>query len=100
MKELSKDYISALIEQRGMTKTEFAEKMGYAKRQYLDAVLNNKKKDIATVAKMAEVLGIPLLEFIGVKEVDTHKVYGCIYVDNKPHLVGSKKDIEDLMNKI
>jgi len=100
MKELTKEYITALIEQQGMSKAEFASKMGYA-RQNLDVMLATKKKDIAMVVKMSEVLGIPLLDFIGENDfVPENKVHGCIYVNNKPYLVNSKEDIEALLKEL
>ena len=101
MVELTKEYISDLIERQGMTKSEFAAKMGYTQRQYLDALLNNKKKDINTVVKMAEVLGIPLLEFIGAEE-DTVKdrFFGCLFINGKGHVFYSKNDIEDFLAKL
>ena len=99
MKELTKEYISDLIEQSGMTKVEFAAKMGYSQRQYLDSVLNNKKKDVYTVVKMAEILNIPLMEFIGLEE-PPKTVFGCLYVHGKPHIVKNKKEIQDLLNDV
>lgn len=101
MVELTKEYISDLIERQGMTKSEFAAKMGYTQRQYLDALLNNKKKDINTVVKMAEVLGIPLLEFIGAKEDPVKdRVFGCLYINGKGRLVKSKDDIEKALEEL
>ena len=100
MIELTKEYISTLIEQRGMTKSEFAAKMGYPKRQYLDAVLNNQKKDINTVVRMADVLGIPLLEFIGENASQrNYGLYGVIYVNGIPEIVNNRQDIQDILNK-
>lgn len=101
MKELTKEYISSLIEQSGMTKTEFAAKMGYTQRQYLDAVLNNKKKDIATVVKMAEILNIPLLDFIGVSEsAPEDNIHGCIYINNTWHQINNKEELVKLINAL
>lgn len=99
MIELTKEYISSLIEQRGMTKAEFAAKMGYKERQYLDAALNNKKKDISTVVKMAEVLGMPLLDFIGESDNQRGRIYGVLYVNGSPIIVDNRKQIEDLLDQ-
>lgn len=99
MIELTKEYISGLIEQRGMTKVEFAAKMGYKERQYLDSVLNNKKKDITTVVKMAEVLGMPLLEFIGETQPE-RTIYGQVFVDRKPYQINSMEDLEALLKEL
>lgn len=101
MIKLTKEYITGLIERQGMTRPEFAAKMGYEKRQYLDAMLNTQKKDIETVVKMADVLGIPLLELIGESE-DSMKdrVFGCIYINGKAHLINSKEDIKQLSDEL
>ena len=95
---LTKEYITGLIAKKGMSKSEFAEKMGY-KRQNLDAMLDSQKKDINTVVRMSEVLDIPLLELIGLKQ-HTDTIYGVLYVDNKPVIVNSREEIEELLKKI
>ena len=95
---LTKEYITGLIAKKGMSKSEFAEKMGY-KRQNLDAMLDSQKKDINTVVRMSEVLDIPLLEFIGLKQ-HTDTIYGVLYVDNKPVTVNSREEIEELLKKV
>lgn len=100
MTELTKEYITSLIERQGMTKAEFASKMGYA-RQNLDVMLAAKKKDIAMVVKMAEVLGVPLLDFIGASDAAPgDNVHGCIYVNNIPHLVNNREDIENILKDL
>ena len=60
---LTPEYIREQIARKGMSKAEFASKMGIA-RQNLDSLLDSKKKDINTIIKMAEVLDIPFLNFI------------------------------------
>ena len=95
---LTKDYITGLIAAKGMSKAEFASKMGIV-RQNLDAMLDSKKKDINVVVKMAEVLDIPLLEFIGMKPKG-NTIYGCLYVDYKPIIVNNREDIDNLLKTI
>ena len=92
---LTKEYITGLIAKKGMSKSEFAERMGY-KRQNLDAMLDSQKKDINTVVKMSEVLGIPLLEFIGMQQ-PTDTIYGVIYVNGKPNIVNNREEIEEIL---
>ena len=60
---LTKDYILRLLEKKGMSKSDFAKSMGY-KRQNVDTMLESKKKDINTIIKIAEVLDMPLEEFL------------------------------------
>ena len=95
---LTKDYITGLIAAKGMSKAEFASKMGIV-RQNLDAMLDSKKKDINVVVKMAEVLDMPLLEFIGMKPKG-NTIYGCLYVDDKPIIVNNREDIDNLLKAL
>ena len=95
---LPREYIVEQIIRKGMSKAEFAARMGTA-RQNLDSLLDSKKKDINTVIKMSEILEIPFLEFIGMEEKKTD-IHGCIYINGKPVLVSSKEDIEKVLNEI
>ena len=81
-----------------MSKAEFASRMGIA-RQNVDSLLDSKKKDINTIIKMSEVLGIPFLDFIGMKPKE-QDIHGCIYINGKPHLINSKEDIESILKEI
>lgn len=95
---LTKEYITRLIEKKGLSKAEFAKQMGIV-RQNLDSMLDSKKKDINTVIKMAEVLDIPLMEFIGMKPKES-TIYGCLYVDDKPIIVNNREDIDNLLKTL
>lgn len=88
---LPREYIVEQIIRKGMSKAEFASKMGIA-RQNLDSLLDSKKKDINTIIKMSEILEIPFLRFIGMEERKTD-IHGCIYVDGKPVLINGKEDL-------
>lgn len=96
---LTKEYITGLIEKKGMSKAEFAKQMG-VQRQNLDALLESKKKDINTVIKMAEVLGMSLNEFLYGKATDVSgflKVNGVIREITKKEDIGAVlKEIEDM----
>ena len=91
---LTRDYILEQIASKGMSKAEFASRMGIA-RQNLDALLDSKKKDINTIIKMSEVLDIPFLDFSGMRPKETD-IHGCIYINRKPVLVSSKEELLDL----
>lgn len=94
---LSKDYILGLVEQRGMSKAEFAKQMGIV-RQNLDAMLESKKKDINTVIRMAEVLGLSLDEFLYGKQ--TVKINGFVSVDNTVYTISQKEDLQKVLADI
>lgn len=94
---LSKDYILGLVEQRGMSKAEFAKQMGIV-RQNLDAMLESKKKDINTVIRMAEVLGLSLDEFLYGKQ--TVKINGFVGVDDTIYTISQKDDLQRVLAEI
>jgi transcriptional regulator with XRE-family HTH domain len=97
---LTKEYITGLIEKKGMSKAEFAKQMGVA-RQNLDAMLESRKKDINTVIKMAEVLEMPLEEFLyGKKEDAGVRVNGFLKVNGSIVEVSSKADLERIMAEL
>ncbi len=96
---LTKERITELITQKGITKAEFAKRLGY-ERNNLDAYLSAKKKDINLVIKMAEALDLNLYDLLGLDEPGTKDIYGCLYVKGMPVLVNSKADIERVLNSI
>ena len=88
---LTRDYVLEQVAKKGMSKAEFASRMGIA-RQNLDSLLDSKKKDINTIIKMSEVLEIPFLDFIGMRPKETD-IHGCIYINGEPNLIGCKEDL-------
>lgn len=93
---LSKDYILGLVEQRGMSKAEFAKQMGIV-RQNLDAMLESKKKDINTVIRMAEVLGLSLDEFLYGKQ--TVKINGFVCIEDVMFVIKSRADLMKVLEE-
>lgn len=88
------EYGEDMLAAAGLSKVQFAEKVGIAPQ-------NVKKlfatKNITTLAKVAEVLNVPLQILIYGQEQTTTDVHGCIYLDGKPHLIAKKEDIEELL---
>lgn len=96
---LTKERITELINLKGITKAEFAKRLGL-ERNNLDTYLNAKKKDINLVIKMAEALDLNLYDFLGLNEPGTKDVFGWLYVKGMPVLVDSKADLERVLNSI
>ena len=96
---LTKERITDLISQKGLSKAEFAKKIGI-ERNNLDVYLNAKKKDINLVIKMAEALDLSLYEFLGLTEPDAKVIYGCLYVKGIPTLVNSKDDLLKIIEEL
>ena len=88
---LTREYIVEQIIRKGMSKAEFASRMGIA-RQNLDSLLDSKKKDINTIIKMSEVLGIPFLDFIRMKPKE-QDIHGCIFVDGDAVVIKNKEEL-------
>lgn len=95
---ITRDFVLEQIARKGMSKAEFASRMGIV-RQNLDALLDSKKKDINTIIKMSEVLGIPFLDFIGMKPKE-QDIHGCLYINGEPVLVNSKEELLELADNL
>lgn len=93
---ISRDKVETLLKEKGMTKAEFALRMGI-KRQNVDVLLDSKKKDINTVIRIAESLGIPFEEFIGLKQDDRPQILGFIRYEGHFYEITSKEDIEEFL---
>ncbi len=97
---LTKDYILRLLEKKGMSKSDFAKSMGY-KRQNVDTMLESKKKDINTIIKIAEVLDMPLEEFIfGKNSYGGVRVSGFVKVNDSIIEVKNKTDLKKILSDI
>lgn len=87
---LTKDYVYSLLEDKRITKADFARSMGVS-RTNLDALLDAKKKDINLVIKMAETLDMSLQEFIGF-EPSKFKIRGFIKVGEQLREISTEED--------
>lgn len=96
---LTKERIAELLNRKGMSKADFATKLGI-KRQNLDAYLAAQKKDINMVIKMAETLGMSLYDFIGMPDPGSKDVYGCLYIKGSPVIIDSKDDLLKLVKSL
>lgn len=102
MEVLEKTYLEEhgeqMLVEAGMSKVQFAEKVGIAAQ-------NVKKlfatKNITTLANVSEVLNVSLQVLIyGYTEQAATDVHGCIYINGKPHLITNKEDIEELLQSL
>lgn len=94
--DINKERVLGFLKEKGMSKVEFANKMGIL-RQNLDALLESKKKDINVVIKMAEVLEIPFDEFAGMVERRKPQPEGIIKYKDEYWDIKSKEDLEILL---
>ena len=83
-----------LLSNAGLNKAKFAEKMGVA-RQNIQKVFETK--NVFTLIKAAEVLGVPLNHLI-LGEVHTEtNINGYVEVNGTIHKVQSKQDLLNLI---
>ena len=98
MSVLEKTYLEEhgdeMLVAAGLSKVQFAEKVGIVPQ-------NVKKlfatKNISTLAKVADILNVPLQILIYGQEQTTKDVHGCIFVNGIPNLISKKEDIEELL---
>ena len=98
MSVLEKTYLEEhgdeMLVAAGLSKVQFAEKVGIVPQ-------NVKKlfatKNISTLAKVADILNVPLQILIYGQEHTTKDVHGCIFVNGTPNLISKKEDIEELL---
>lgn len=88
---LTKDYVYSLLEDKHISKADFARSIGLSSRTNLDALLDSKKKDINVVIKMAEALGMTLQEFIGISPCD-FKIKGFVKVGEDLREIKTEED--------
>ena len=93
--DINKERVLGFLKEKGMSKVEFANKMGIL-RQNLDALLESKKKDINVVIKMAEVLEIPFDEFAGMVERRRPQPEGILKYNGQFWEIYTKEDLENL----
>lgn len=101
MSVLEKTYLEEhgdeMLVAAGLSKVQFAEKVGIVPQ-------NVKKlfatKNISTLAKVADILNVPLQILIYGQEQTTLDVHGCIFVNGTAHLIAKKEDIEELLSSL
>lgn len=84
-----------LLSNAGLNKAKFAEKMGVA-RQNIQKVFETK--NVFTLLKAAEVLGVPLNHLIAGETSFEVSINGYIEINGTIHKVQSKQDILDLID--
>ena len=94
---LTKEQVLSLVEQRGISKADFAKMIGVDRRN-LEIYLGSKKKDINLVIRIAEALNMDLYELLGLKE-PKKEIYGCLIIDGVAHVVDSKEKILALIGE-
>ena len=87
---LTKDYVYSLLEEKRISKADFARQIG-VQRTNLDALLRADKKDINIVIKMAEALGMSLQQFIGF-EPSPFKIKGFVKIGEELREVQNEGD--------
>lgn len=87
---LTKDYVYSLLEEKRISKADFARQIG-VQRTNLDALLRADKKDINTVIKMAEALGMSLQQFLGF-EPSPFKIKGFVKIGEELREIQNEGD--------
>ena len=81
----------------GLSKVQFAQAMGI-KAQNVGKMIATK--NALSLAKVAEILNVPLQVLVYGPERKELDVHGCIFVNGAAHLVSKKEDIEELLSSL
>ncbi len=88
--------LEEILKEKGITKTEFAEKMGI-KKQNVNLLLQTS--DLRKLEKIAEALNVRLIDLI-TKEKTVENIDGFIEINGIIHRIKSRQDIENLLNEL
>lgn len=94
------EHAAEILAAANMNKAQFAKEMGVLP-QNINKLISTK--NVLMLTKVSLVLNIPLQVLIcGEQEQDetvSSDVYGCIYIDHKPHIFNNREELDKLLNK-
>ena len=91
-------HAEALLNNAGMNKAQFSERMGIARQNVLKLF---ETKNVLTLMKVASILNVPLTTLIyGNQSGEGHAIDGFIEIDGKIHRLRTKQDIENILSML
>ena len=100
--ELEKTYFEEhameMLTAANMTKAQFARAMDILP-QNINKLISTK--NVVMLIKVSSVLSIPLQTLIYGEQEDTPQtdVYGCIYINNTPHIFNNREELDELLKQ-
>ena len=92
------EHAMELLAAANLTKAQFARVMDI-RPQNVSKLISTR--NVAHLIKVSSVLNIPLQTLIyGEQEQEAtpqHNLYGCIYIDGKPHLFNNREELDELL---
>lgn len=85
-----------LLKDKGLTQSEFCEKLGYKKSNWENIVKTN---NIDMLSEIAEVLDMSLEDIIGLNK-QKFSICGFIKINDTLYEVSSREDIENVLKEI
>lgn len=96
-KEVLKLRVKDILNEKGMTSKELAEKMGKSKQYISNIITGGKGMSIATLADIAKILDVEFRDLFAV--TDNHSgINGFIKVQNKIYEIHCYEDLEKILN--
>lgn len=86
-----------MLARAGFTKSQFARAMGIMPQNVGKMITT---KNVLSLAKVAEVLNVPLQVLVYGPSNDEVNIKGCIYINNGPILISSKEDMMSALELI
>ena len=94
------EHAMELLTAANITKAQFARAMDILPQNVSKLI---STKNVMQLIKVSSLLNIPLQTLIyGEQKQDTApqaNIYGCIYINNTPHIFNNREELDKLLNK-
>jgi transcriptional regulator with XRE-family HTH domain len=97
-KELPKLRIKEILNEKGMTSKELAEKMGKSKQYISNILTGGKGMSIATLVEIAKILDIEFRDLFAFTRDNHSEINGYIKVKDEIYEIRSYEDLEKIIN--
>lgn len=91
---MAKLLIKSLCKEKGIAMKDMAAKLGMDASTF-SQFINSPNPSIPTLERIADYLDVTLPELF--EQRATNNIYGVLYINNKPHIVNNRVEIEELL---
>lgn len=93
---MAKLRIKSLCKEKGIALKDMAAKLGMDASTF-SQFINSPNPSIPTLERIADYLSVGLPELF--EQPTTNNIYGVLYVNNEPHIVKNRAEIEALLKE-
>ena len=91
--------VKEILKERGIKMKDLADLIQVAPETLSRTLKGNPQ--YSTLKSIADILGVSVRELFKGDDVQpsNNGIYGCIYIDNKPHIFNNREELDKLLNK-